>query len=114
MFRNIEGSIIASVGKDDSLHSQAAVLANISHEYIEFGGEAFNKNVLQAFFLQHDNVSYVAKPIYNLILCFVCENDANLGLIRNKIEVMSGVLEESMEGLKDHLVSRHQDEEEQE
>ena len=46
LFSNIEGSIIAKAGKDDKVHSQAAVLANICHEYIEFGTEAFKDNQL--------------------------------------------------------------------
>ena len=61
VFQNIEGSIVAKSSsqsileaKDDmdemsdpqrSLNSYAAVLANICHEYIEFGVEAFvNEN----------------------------------------------------------------------
>ena len=57
IFQNIEGSVVAkassSFGKknqDDvsdpqrSLNSYAAVLANICHEYIEFGLEAFDNN----------------------------------------------------------------------
>mmetsp|Transcript_10670 Transcript_10670/g.13231 ORF Transcript_10670/g.13231 Transcript_10670/m.13231 type:complete len:122 (+) Transcript_10670:23-388(+) len=72
LFCNIEGSIVAKAGQDDNLHSQAAVLANICHEYSEFGQEAFNNNTLQALFIQHDEAIYVAKPIYSLVLCFVC------------------------------------------
>jgi len=44
VFCNIEGSIIAKVGDETHIHSQAAVLANICHEYIEFGLEAFKEN----------------------------------------------------------------------
>ena len=51
LFCNIEGSIVAKAGRDDNLHSQAAVLANICHEYIEFGCEAFDDNKLQALFI---------------------------------------------------------------
>ena len=103
LFCNIEGSIVAKAGLDDNLHSQAAVLANICHEYIEFGCEAFNDNKLQALFIQHDSALYVAKPIYSLVLCFVCKQDANLGLIRSKVEVMSSSLEKSMSGLEQYL-----------
>ena len=63
---------MVKAGKDDNLHSQAAVLANICHEYIEFGHEAFLENELQALFIQHDEALYVAKPIFSLVLCFVC------------------------------------------
>ena len=56
LFCNIEGSIIAKAGKDDKVHSEAAVLANICHEYIEFGTEAFKNNTLQALFMSTDNV----------------------------------------------------------
>ena len=96
LFCNIEGSIVAKAGQDDNLHSQAAVLANICHEYIEFGYEAFNHNELQALFIQHDEALYVAKPIYSLVLCFVCNKDANLGLIQSKVHMMSEALKESM------------------
>jgi len=51
LFCNIEGSIVVKAGQDDNLHSQAAVLANICHEYIEFGHEAFLDNELQALFI---------------------------------------------------------------
>jgi len=44
LFSNFEGSIVAMAGKEDNLHSQAAVLANICHEYIEFGQEVLNNN----------------------------------------------------------------------
>ena len=85
MFCNIEGSIIAKTGKDEKVYSEAAVLANICHEYIEFGLEAFKNNTLQTLFISTDNVQYVAKPIYNLILCFICNKDVNLGLIKSKV-----------------------------
>ena len=51
LFCNIEGSIVAKAGAEENVHSQAAVLANICHEYIEFGYEAFNSNELQALFI---------------------------------------------------------------
>ena len=85
LFQNIEGSIIAKCGQDEQIDSQAAVLANICHEFSEFGCQAFNENKMQAIFIQHDQALYVAKPIFSLILCFVCDSDANLGLIRSKV-----------------------------
>ena len=103
LFCNIEGSIVAKAGNDDNLHSQAAVLANICHEYIEFGCEAFNENKLQALFIQHDSALYVAKPIYSLILCFVCKSDANLGFVRSKVDVMSANLEKGLAGIENYL-----------
>ena len=103
LFCNIEGSIIGRAGQDDNLHSQAAVLANICHEYIEFGHEAFNNNELQALFIQHDGALYVAKPVHSLILCFVCQRDANLGLIRSKVQMMSEAHEESLRSIQVHL-----------
>ena len=99
LFCNVEGSIVAKAGLDDNLHSHAAVLANICHEYIEFGNEAFKNNSLQSLFIQHDAALYVARPVHGLILCFVCHRDANLGLIRSKVQMMSEALEESMAGL---------------
>ena len=103
LFCNIEGSIVAKAGQDDNLHSQSAVLANICHEYIEFGQEAFNNNKLQAIFIQHDEALYVAKPIFSLVLCFICQKDANLGLVRSKVQMMSEALEESLESLAPYL-----------
>ena len=79
------------------------MLANICHEYIEFGQEAFNNNKLQALFIQHDEALYVAKPIFSLVLCFVCQKDANLGLVRGKVQMMSEALEENFESLAPYL-----------
>ena len=76
IFSNVEGSIIARAGEDNNIHSQSAVLANICHEYIEFGMEAFNNNNLKTIFISIDNANYIAKPIHSLILCFVCKNGA--------------------------------------
>ena len=94
---------MCQVGASEQLHSLAAVLANICHEYVEFGNEAFNQNKLQALFIQHDGATYVAKPIYSLVLCFVCEKDANVGLIRSKVQVMSEILEESLASMQHNL-----------
>ena len=105
LFCNIEGSIVAKAGHDDNLHSQAAVLANICHEYIEFGYEAFNDNELQALFIQHDEAIYVAKPIYSLVLCFVCAKDANMGLIHSKLKLMSESLKESLSSISAYLAT---------
>ena len=108
LFCNIEGSIVAKAAQDaneESLHSQAAVLANICHEYIEFGYEAFNNNALQALFIQHDEAIYIAKPIYSLVLCFVCKKDANLGLVRTKLDMMSESLSESLKNLQAYLAT---------
>ena len=57
IFQNIEGSVVAKASQkklisdpdtasevNRSLNSYAAVLANICHEYIEFGTEAFYNN----------------------------------------------------------------------
>ena len=103
LFHHFEGSIISLVGQDDNLNSLAAVLANICHEYSEFGLAALDENRLQSLIIQHDNAMYVTKPIYGLILCFVCAKDANLGLISNKIKIMSETLEREMQGLAYYL-----------
>jgi hypothetical protein len=58
---------------------------------------------LQAIFIQHDQALYAAKPIFGLVLCFVCEPDANLGLIRTKVNGMSGHLERNLVDLSKHL-----------
>jgi len=62
------------------------VLANVCNEYIDFGNEVFKEgNEFKAIFLSTDNGHMVAKPVYNLLLCIICESDANLGLIRTKV-----------------------------
>ena len=57
IFQNIEGSILAkassSTEDDKSLNSYAAVLANICHEYIEFGLEAFDNNKFKSICIEH-------------------------------------------------------------
>lgn len=103
LFCNIEGSIVAKAGLDDNLHSQAAVLANICHEYIEFGHEAFDNNDLKALFIQHDGALYVAQPVHSLVLCFICARDSNLGMVRSKVKMMSSALQESLAGISDHM-----------
>ena len=70
------------------MHSQAAVLASVCHEYIEFGTEAFSKNTLQTLFISTDQYHYIAKPVYNLILCFICSKEVNVGLARTKVSFM--------------------------
>ena len=74
------------------MHSQAAVLANICHEYIEFGTEAFKDNTLQTLFISTDQMHYIAKPVFNLILCFICTKDVNLGLVRSKVTLPLAIL----------------------
>lgn len=91
LFSNIEGSIIAKAVKDDKVHSQAAILANITHEYLEFGTEAFKNNTLQTLFITTDQVQYVAKPIFNLILCFICSREVNLGLVKSKVRFFNEI-----------------------
>ena len=72
LFASLEGSILAKAGQEEDTHSQAAVLACITHEYIQFGREAFVDNALKFLILEHDNLSFVARPLFNLVLCFVC------------------------------------------
>ena len=43
VFSFAEGSIIAKAGDDKNIHSYAALLSNILHEYVEFGIQAFSK-----------------------------------------------------------------------
>lgn len=52
-----------------------------------------------------DSGYYIAKPIYNMILCMVCEKDINLGLVRTKIDLLGESLEQGLSGLKDYLSS---------
>jgi hypothetical protein len=46
---------------------------------------------------------YVAKPIFGLVLCFICEPDVNLGLIRTKVDGMSSHLEKNLADMSKHL-----------
>lgn len=102
LFSNNEGSIIAKAGQGE-VHSQAAVLANICHEYMEFGNEAFSDNSLQCLFIAHDEAMYVAKPIFSLVLCFICAPNAPLGLVRAKVEAMARELSSNLEGIKNYI-----------
>ena len=47
-----------------SLNSYAAVLANMCHEYIEFGLEAFDDNKFKQIVIQHDKNLLVVRPIF--------------------------------------------------
>lgn len=51
----------------------------------------------------------MARPIFNLVLCFVCDKQANLGLVRRKVDTLSDQLQMALEPLKDHL--KHEEEE---
>ena len=80
------------------------MLAAICYEYVDFGSEALSNNKMQALFLQHENALYVAKPLFNtLILCFICKEDANLGLIRAKIESLARAVHEGLEEIVEFL-----------
>lgn len=103
LFATLEGSILAKAGLDVDIYSQAAVLANICHEYKQFGEEAFVNNKLKYLMIEHDSLNFVARPVFSLILCFVCDKQCNLGMIRNKVEVMAIQLENELEPLKIHL-----------
>lgn len=86
LFASLEGSILAKAGREENTHSHAAVLACISHEYTQFGKEAFEDNELRVLIIEHDQNTFVARPIFNLVLCFVCDKEANLGMIRRKVD----------------------------
>jgi hypothetical protein len=59
---------------------------------------------MQALFLQHENALYVCKPVYDsLILCFICDRDANIGLIRQKSELLSTAVTDGLNDIKDLL-----------
>ena len=51
VFQNVEGNIVAKAYRgeepDKFVSMQAALLANLTHEYIDFGTEAFQDNKLQ-------------------------------------------------------------------
>lgn len=110
LFASLEGSILAKAGSEEDTYSQAAVLAYICHEYKAFGQEAFVDNKLKYLILEHDSLSFVARPVYNLVLCFVCDKVANIGLIRNKVELMGTQLEQALEPLKMYLENQEEDE----
>lgn len=94
-FAILEGSIIAKATtqhKEDT-YSQAAVLANICHEYKAFGNEAFVDNRLRYAIIEIDDKNFIARPVFNFVLCFVCGKEASLGLVRNKVEMLACQLE---------------------
>jgi len=85
IFQNVEGSIVAKASHSKylqesqensieptgrSLHSYAAVLANLCHEYIEFGREAFCNNKFKQISIQHGNSILIVRPIWNEKLTF--------------------------------------------
>ena len=59
--------------------------------------------------IEHDSLSFVARPVYNLILCFVCDKEANLGLVRSKVEVMGKQLDSQFASIEHHLKEHEQD-----
>ena len=89
----MEGSILAQAnkkeGSEEDTYSLAAVLAYICTEYSSFGREAFVKQNLKYLILEIDSKTFIARPVYNLILCFVCDKQANTGLVRNKIDKLA-------------------------
>lgn len=132
VFQNIEGKIVAKASNADipqeeqfdlldetnkqdpqkSLYSYAAVLANICHEYIEFGLDAFKEghNKFKQILITHNDNLLVVKPIdpsdrfdnenkgaepqsddYHklLILCFICDTKCNIGLINKQIKTLA-------------------------
>ena len=109
LFSNQEGSIIAKAenstakGGENLINSQSAVLANICNEYLDFGNQAFNNNTLECLLIQHDGANILAKPIFNLVLCFVCDRTANLGIVRAKIENMAKQLSAGLDPIKEFL-----------
>lgn len=85
------------------------MLANICHEYKSFGTEAFVNNKLRYVMIEIDNKTFVARPVFNFILCFVCKKEVNLGLIRSKVEMLAQYLEHQFEPMREQL-ERQEDE----
>jgi hypothetical protein len=129
IFQNIEGSIVAKASQEEFdtdnfqpggdkesdndsqkiLNSYTAVLANICHEYIEFGLEAFENNKFQQICIKHQGNLLIVRPVFKtyitpemsseeqhnqqaveddlrssqqlLLVCFVCDTKCNLGEI---------------------------------
>ena len=50
----------------------------------------------------------MARPVFNLILCFVCDKQASLGLIRSKVELMGRLLD-SQFALIEHQLREHEE-----
>ena len=135
VFQNIEGSIVAKASSEQTqsdgnqvdeqfendpqkaLNSYTAVLANICHEYIEFGHEAFDNNKFQHICIKHQGKLLIVRPIFKsfensemnkdeilnqqavedglrssqqlLLLCFICDIECNLGEINIQIKTLS-------------------------
>ena len=100
VFSFADGGIIAKAGTDENIHSYAALLSNILHEYVEFGNQAFKRPELQVLYLRHADAMYVARKIDSLILCFVCLPKENLGMVRSKIENMAQIIEKQLAEIK--------------
>ena len=56
-------------------------------------------------YIEENKHQYVAEKIAdNMILCFICKIDANIGLVRMKIKIMGEQLGKSLNKIKDLLV----------
>jgi hypothetical protein len=46
LFCKKEGSIMSKVGREEGVDTQAAVMASICYEYVDFGSEALSNNLM--------------------------------------------------------------------
>ena len=66
---------------------------------------------MNSLFLQHEHALYVCKPVYDsLILCFICNRDANIGFIKAKSELLAAALTVSLNDVKELLEPKEPEE----
>ena len=59
----MDNSNLVKNNSKKTLNSYAAVLANICHEYIEFGMEAFVNNKLKQIIIHHEDNILIVQPV---------------------------------------------------
>ena len=107
------------------LNSYAAVLANICHEYIEFGLEAFDNNKFRQICIEHQGNLLIVRPIFTslltpemtkeehqaqahleeelqssqqlLLLCFICDKDCQLGMVSRQVGSLADQIAKQMQ-----------------
>lgn len=60
-------------------------------------------NHLKYALIEIDNKSFIARPVFNFVLCFVCSKEANLGLVRSKVEMLAQQLETALEPMREQF-----------
>ena len=76
-----------------------AVISNIWMEYEEFGQEAI-KSELDFIVIQCEQGYIAAKRVQNLVVCGLCNNEYNLGLIKSKLDTLANAFSKQMKPIE--------------